>query len=163
MSQSRHQAHSNHHVHEKRLGACQHTWRPKEQHPELHPSPESPSVLVWSRPAFSSSLSLPRSPGNKGALRDPQGSWQEDTSLRYCTSSVWPCVPNLQPDPTSQTGFQCSEGTQAAGHCCVNKDYGKICGSQKCTSYTRHSPKHILSYVSLVTRVLGPTLVLRLQ
>lgn len=29
---------------------------------------------VWSCPAFNSSLSLPRSPGNKGALGDSQGS-----------------------------------------------------------------------------------------
>lgn len=46
---------------------------------------------------------------------------------------------------------------------CENKNYGKICGPQECMSHTSHSPKHILTHVSLLTRVLGPKFVLRLQ
>lgn len=45
----------------------------------------------------------------------------------------------------------------------MNENYGKIYGSQEFTSHTRHSPKHAPSHVSLVTWVLGPKFVLRLQ
>lgn len=45
----------------------------------------------------------------------------------------------------------------------MNKNCGKICSSQEFTSHTGRSPKHILSHVSLMTQVLGPKFVLRLQ